>query len=153
MLFDTVRLELRDRGVSLHFVAARGNCERTLDKARDETKQQIILKDSDGRLNRVQKDVFLMVEVMESWFLADRQALQTYYGSEFHSQALPQNPRVEEITKRDVLEGLKKATSSTKKGAYHKTRHAPSLLEKLKPAMVRKAAPHADRFWVYLEAL
>ena len=42
----------------------------------------------------------LMVEVMESWFLADREALGTFYGQGFRGTALPQNQHVEQISNR-----------------------------------------------------
>lgn len=63
--------------------------------------------------------VLLMVEIMESWFLADRPVLADFYGANFKDQRLPRNPQVEEISKRDVLEGLKEATRETAKGTYH----------------------------------
>jgi hypothetical protein len=38
--------------------------------------------------------VFWMVELMESWFLAHPQALATYYGKGFHSKALGDSPQI-----------------------------------------------------------
>ena len=92
----------------------------------------------------------LMVEVMESWFLADREALGAFYGQGFRGTALPQNQHVEQISKRDVLYDLVQATRRTRKGPYDKGSHGFEILARLDPSKVRNASPHADRF---LEAL
>ena len=89
-----------------------------------------------------QLQVHFMVQVMETWFLADRQALRDFYGADLQEGRLPGNPRVEEIDKGDVLEGLHLATQKASKGCYHKTRHAPQLLARLDPERVAAAAPN-----------
>ncbi len=99
------------------------------------------------------KQVHLMVAVMEAWFLADKQALADYYGQEFHVNSLPQNPQVERIPKADIEHGLKQATRHTKKGPYHKTRHAPALLETIDPDLVKQSAPHCQRLFEVLSAV
>lgn len=98
--------------------------------------------------------VFWMVQLMESWFLADRDALRIYYGQGFHTNALPGNPQVENVPKADVLAALKAATRGTTKGEYHKTAHAPQLLARLDPVRVKTAAPNCRRlFETLLEKL
>ena len=47
--------------------------------------------------------VFLMVQLMETWFLADRDALRRYFGAQFRENAVRQWP---------VLEAVPKATGS-----------------------------------------
>jgi hypothetical protein len=94
-----------------------------------------------------------MVQVMEAWFLADRQALHAYYGRGFLENRLPDNPNVEQISKTDVTSGLDAATRRTTKGRYHKTRHAPELLGRLDVSRVRSAAPACERVFTALEAL
>jgi len=84
---------------------------------------------------------------MEAWFLADPEALALSYGEDFARNALRKNPRVEEILKADVVECLKQATRNTQKGAYHKTAHAPHILELLDPDKVRKPASECDRLF------
>jgi len=96
--------------------------------------------------------VFWMIELMESWFIADPESLKSYYGNGFNRAALNQNPRVEEIPKDDVLSCLNRGTKNTQKGAYHKTKHAPVILQKINPAKVRKAAPQCERLFVSLLA-
>ena len=88
----------------------------------------------------------LMVEIMESWFLADPQALETFYGQGYRPDALPPNQHVERIAKQGVLNGLVRATQDTAKGRYKKGTHSFEILEKLDPEKVTNASPHAKRF-------
>lgn len=88
----------------------------------------------------------LMVQVMETWFMADRQALADFYGSDFRSSAIPQWQEIEEVPKQDILSKLERATRETRKGSYHKRRHGFAILGKLDPNKVMKASPHAKRF-------
>jgi len=87
--------------------------------------------------------VHLMVQCMEAWFLTDNAALAEYYGNGFKQSALPRNPRIEEIGKRDVLRGLERATVETSKQAYHKTRHGFDILKRFSPEAVRNGSPFA----------
>ena len=91
--------------------------------------------------------IFWMVETMESWFHADKDALEVFYAQGFQRNALVRNPEVERIPKKDLLDGLKAATRNTAKGAYHKTGHAPQLLAKIDPVLVRKAAPNCRKLF------
>ena len=86
--------------------------------------------------------VFWMVQIMESWFLADLDALKAVFKG-LHEAAVKGNPNVEEIPKADVLERLDRAA----KGEYHKIRHGVKLLGLVDPAKVRKAAPNCDRMF------
>lgn len=91
--------------------------------------------------------VFWMIQCMESWFLADVERLAEYYGGGFRQNALPSNARVEATPKRDVLDGLKNATRNTQKGRYHKTRHAPDLLGRIRPELVKQKSPCCKRLF------
>ena len=95
----------------------------------------------------------LMVQVMESWFLADTAALKSYFRQGFREGSLPQNPNVEEIPKQDVEIGLRQATRGTSKGAYSKGKHSFEILAELDPAEVRCKSPYAERFLSALERL
>ena len=86
-----------------------------------------------------------MVQMMESWFLADREALAAYYGQGFRAGALPSNTRIEDVAKDDVIDGLEQATRNTSKGRYSKGRHSFDLLARLAPAKVTNASPYAKR--------
>jgi hypothetical protein len=93
----------------------------------------------------------LMVQCMESWFLADTKALAGYYGQGFKEQALPPNPKIEKIPKADVMAGLTAATNASKtKGEYHKTRHGFDILGLIDANEMTKASPFANKL---IEAL
>ena len=88
----------------------------------------------------------LMVQVMESWFLADAETLEVYFGGGFNSGSLPKNPNVEQVAKGDVERGLERATRGTSKGGYRKGRDGFEILANLDPVRVTKALPYAKRF-------
>ena len=100
--------------------------------------------------NATDDQCHLMVQVMESWFLADVETVESFFGKGFRRQALPQNPNIEDVPKRDVLNGLEQAAHGTGKGSYSKGKHSFEILAMLDPEKVKSASPHASRF---IEAL
>jgi len=99
--------------------------------------------------------IFLMVQAMEAWFLADRTALAAYYGTEFRANGLPGDERhIEAIPKDDLEPSLVNASRNTKtKGQYHKTRHAFTLLAEIDPRKVEAGSPYAAEFHAFLRTL
>jgi hypothetical protein len=99
--------------------------------------------------------VFLMVQAMEAWFLADRETLATFYDGGFLPKSLPGSAtNVEIIRKEDIEPALKNATRKTAtKGEYHKINHGAALLAQIDPAKVEKASPHAASFHQFLRGL
>lgn len=93
-------------------------------------------------------DCHLMVQVMESWFLADRETLKAFFGQGFRESALPATSRlIEDVAKDDVYDALKQATCDCKtKAEYGKGEHSFKLLAKTDPAKVMAASPWARRF-------
>lgn len=93
-------------------------------------------------------DCHLMVQVMENWFLADREELKKFFSQGFKDNALPANSHIEGVAKEDVYRALKQATSGCKrgKGDYSKGKHSFALLELIDPAKVAAASPWAKRF-------
>ena len=85
---------------------------------------------------------FLMVQVMETWFLADRDALQTYFGAEFGGTVIRKWPQLEEVPRETVLDALEKATARCSK-PYAKGKVAFELLAQIDPDLVEDACPHA----------
>lgn len=83
---------------------------------------------------------------MESWFLADRGTLKTFYGPGFHEESLPSDPSIERIAKADVLDGLARATRKTSKGPYDKGPTSFDILAEVDPSEVERSARHAKRF-------
>ena len=91
--------------------------------------------------------VHLMAQCMESWFIADTDALRNHFGRGFKPAKLPRNSDVEEIAKSDVMSGLESAAKETRKGEYHKTRDGFALIGIIDPSRVAERAPHAKRFF------
>lgn len=89
----------------------------------------------------------LMVQVMESWFLADVEALKKHFGQDFKEHKLRKNKKVEEIAKDDVLNSLKESTKDRKKGSYHKIQDGAKLLEIINSNRVREVAPNCERLF------
>jgi len=89
----------------------------------------------------------LMTQMMESWFLGDKEKLAEFYGKGFNTNALPKNVNVEKISKADVETGLKNAIRETSKREYKKGEHAGELLRIIDSSKVRKAAPHCERLF------
>ena len=89
----------------------------------------------------------LMVRIMESWLIADVDALKEFYGQGFNAGAIPKNRNVEEITKEQIEKSLKSAIAKTNKNEYHKIEHGAKLLEKINPKKVCEAAPHCEKLF------
>ena len=85
---------------------------------------------------------FLMVQVMETWFVADRDALRRYFGAEFRENAIRRWPELEAVPKTTVFETLDRATAACRK-RYAKGRVSFKLLARIDPARVEAACPHA----------
>ncbi len=51
-----------------------------------------------------------MVQTMEAWFYADKDALRKYYGNTFRANALSPRPDIDNIPKADLFDGLERAT-------------------------------------------
>ena len=95
---------------------------------------------------------FLMVQVMETWFLADRAALRRYFGEGFRDKAVRQWPILEDVPKSTVLDALESATKTCRK-SYAKGRISFELLGEVDPACVAAACPHAEALLQRLRAL
>ena len=87
----------------------------------------------------------LMVQIMESWFLADTEALEAYFGQGFRRGALPGNNNIETVPKQDVLSGLDRSTTATGRANYHKARDSFKILATIDPDKVTSESPHAAR--------
>ena len=92
---------------------------------------------------------FLMVQAMETWFLADRNSLQRYFGAKFKENALRQWPQLEAVPKATVFDALERATDK----GYAKGKVSFELLAKIDPALVEAACPHAKAFLNRLRTL
>lgn len=95
---------------------------------------------------------FLMVQCMETWFLADQDALQSFFGTQFDSNAVKQWPHLEQVSKETVYGTLEKATSKCRK-PYSKGKTSFELLAKVNPSLVEAACPHAAALLRQLRSL
>lgn len=115
----------------------------------NETPKTFLKKISDKFDFRNVKDdqCHLMVQLMESWFLADKEKLAEFYGRDFKANALSNNKNVEQIPKTDVISGLENATRKTKKGKYGKGSHSGEILQRIDCEKVCESAPHCERLF------
>jgi hypothetical protein len=88
---------------------------------------------------------FLMVQVMETWFLADRDLLRRYFGHSLRENHLRQWPVLEAVPKPTVFNALAKATAGCQRH-YAKGKVSYELLGQLSPQQVEAACPHAKAF-------
>jgi hypothetical protein len=93
----------------------------------------------------------LMVQLQETWFVADCQTLQDFYGNGFNPNPIPKAANLEAVSKSVVLSALTEASKNTQKGEYRKIKHGAKLLERIRPAIVRTKTAHCERLFSILE--
>ena len=54
----------------------------------------------------LEDQAFLMVQLMETWFLADRDLLRSYFGASFRDKHIRKWPELEAVPKTTVLKSL-----------------------------------------------
>ena len=95
---------------------------------------------------------YLMVQVMETWFLADREALRRFFGPSLNENHFSQWPDLEAVPKDTVLNAMEMSTANCQR-PYSKGRVSFQLLGEISPGLVAAACPHADQLLTYLRAL
>ncbi len=143
--FDDYKTALKSHPDALNLLLVDGEAPVNCDSPWDHLKQRP--GDEWDNPGVDDKQCHLMVQTMEAWLIADREILAKYYGQDFQDSALPNNPDVEAVGKVTLAKALKQATRKTKKGEYHKTRHAPAILERIRPSEVRSKASFCDRLF------
>ena len=91
--------------------------------------------------------IHLMVQTMETWIVADPEALTAYYGHGFVKGVLPGSENLELAPKGDVERALNRATERTTKGRYRKIRHASDLLKRIDVEKVKARCCHCKRLF------
>jgi hypothetical protein len=99
------------------------------------------------------QQVFLMVQVMETWLVADRETLRREFGPDFIERHLASWPDLEAVPKSTILNALERATARCGAKAYAKGKRSFVLLGKLNPSNVENACPHARAFLTALRRL
>ncbi len=96
----------------------------------------------------------LMVECMETWFVADRASFLTYYSTgnrRCNPNALPTPTNAEAISKQQVFQWLAAASApSGQQMSYSKGSRSFDILAALDPEQVAKASYHVRRLFCRL---
>jgi hypothetical protein len=93
---------------------------------------------------------FLMVQIMESWFMSNETTLQNYFGDGFKTGQYSQST-CHLIRKYTLQKALVRATKLSIRGRYTKGLHSPDLLALINPASL--TCPEALRFITTMKAL
>ena len=93
------------------------------------------------------RSVHLMVQTMETWIVADSEALGRYYGRGFTARPLPATRDLEAVDRRDVDRSLRRATERTGKGRYRKIAHGSDLLKRIDAEKVKAMCRHCQRLF------
>jgi hypothetical protein len=116
----------------------------------DQTAWEYLQTHGGSRIPASARDqVFLMVQLMETWFLADRETLRRYFGRGFRENVFRAWPDLEAVPKNTVLRTLEQATADCRK-PYAKGKVSFDLLGQVNPALVENACLHAKQLLNYL---
>jgi hypothetical protein len=96
------------------------------------------------------EQVLFMTTCMETWIVADRDALSKHYGSNLQKSALPSLVNLESISRQEIQESLSKATCNCS-NAYKKGKRSFYVLEKLSPDKLESHLPSFGRVKHILE--
>ena len=113
------------------------------------------LKDRDGwnKPDAAEGDqAQLMVQCMETWIVADPEAVKRFFGQHLHANALPATVDLENRSKNDVQGKLEQATRDCGVDRkYRKGKRSFDLLAQLDPEVLRKSLPHFCRLCSVLD--
>ena len=85
-----------------------------------------------------------MVTCMETWIVADRQALNEHFGNRLQTSALPPLDNLESRSRQDVQDRLERATRDCP-GPYTKGPKSFEILGKLNPSVLEQHLPSFHR--------
>ena len=94
----------------------------------------------------------MMVQAMETWFIADPPALQRFFDVSLDTSVFQNSSPLETILKEDALDMLRQATLRCRRH-YSKGRRSYGILAEIDPQTVAAACPHADQLLQYLRTL
>ncbi len=176
VFFSEIKTLVREKGIKWHCIpcGGRGTAYSDFKRALDDFPDSfiILLVDSEGEVNNSPKDylirrekswvlgsvdeeqIHLMVQTMEAWFMADKDALIEVFGAKLDRRKLPQRTEVEKIPKIDLKDRLKTVTRAINgKKEYHEIDHGSEILKLLNVRKVRDASPHCDGLFSCLEGI
>ena len=93
-----------------------------------------------------------MVQAMETWLLADRDALRNYFGSSFRENRLPQQTNPENIPQSRLESSLREASVVCSK-QYAKGAISFEILARVNANTVAEKCEHAKSLLEYLRSL
>ena len=93
-----------------------------------------------------------MVQSMETWFLADHEALRRFFGPSLNENNFREWQNLETVPKDKVYNALERATRDCQK-QYHKGRISFLLLCEISPERVAESCPNARQLLDYLRGL
>ena len=96
--------------------------------------------------------VNLMVQTMESWFIADPQALAAHFGQAFAGSSLPSPQQAESTSPPDLTKAIGQSLRSPNRRGrrYDKARDGAALLALIDRATVSRHCPHFRRLMDFL---
>jgi hypothetical protein len=104
----------------------------------------------DRPLGSENDQVLFMTTCMETWIVADREALGKHYGNRFQESALPPLTALESRSRHDIQDMLFHATRDCS-NAYKKGKRSFEVLEKLSPDELERHLPSFVRVKQILE--
>ena len=85
-----------------------------------------------NELSEYAENVFYMIQEMENWFLSQPDILDKFYGKDNNGRLISEKlPKKKAIKIANPDEELQDLTKNTKRGKYHKIKHAVELLKLL----------------------
>jgi hypothetical protein len=103
-------------------------------------------RDNWERPQRVEDDqAQLMVTCMETWIIADRTALRTYFGAFIRESSLCSIIDLETRHRHEIQEALADATNNCKK-IYRKGERSFEIVAQLNPEILKHHLPHFKSF-------
>ena len=99
-----------------------------------------------------EEHAYLMVQVMETWLLADTDALRRYFGSKCKIEKIPAWANLEAIDKKRIFDTLQQVTADCGVKVYAKGKVSFELLGTISPEKVKEKCPQAKRLLDFLAA-
>ncbi|MEE8386170.1 MAG: DUF4276 family protein, partial [Dehalococcoidia bacterium] len=94
----------------------------------------------------------LMVQCMETWCLADRDALKRFFRDGLQESVLVPHDNLEQRSKADVQQALERATRECGRDrSYRKGRRSFQLIAELDPRTLKSRLPHFARLCEVLD--
>ncbi len=93
---------------------------------------------------------YLMVQVMETWLLADPEVLHQYFGKAFKVNKIPAWTNLELQPKQSIFDALDKASAECDTKRYAKGKISFELLGRINPQKVADKCPNARRLLDFL---